>query len=250
MAPPRRRRPQQRIAALYVPEKSKQTRMLAGSPAEAAKELVAARAARRSDVVIVAMILVVAEQRDGALNRASWEIIAARSRRSAAPFGWSCLARCRRVPPPTLRRLTSPRSLRSSMRELARYTAEPTRRRWRTRRGGVAVLCRLCPFLSDEGLRAEARGPIRSCARDDCIAVKRAATRSVHAPDVSRQGARGRRRARRGAAFCHRSDRRLPRRRSQKRRAAAPVRNVAPTIDVAAIRPEAGGAVPRSEAGG
>jgi electron transfer flavoprotein beta subunit len=30
----------QRITALYMPEKSKQTRMIAGSPAEAAKELV------------------------------------------------------------------------------------------------------------------------------------------------------------------------------------------------------------------
>ncbi|HEX5070944.1 MAG TPA: electron transfer flavoprotein subunit beta/FixA family protein [Vicinamibacterales bacterium] len=38
-APPRPA-PQQRITAIYVPEKAKQTRMIAGSPAEAAAELV------------------------------------------------------------------------------------------------------------------------------------------------------------------------------------------------------------------
>ena len=40
-APPRwRRPPKQRIVSLYVPEKGKKTQMIAGSPAEAAKELV------------------------------------------------------------------------------------------------------------------------------------------------------------------------------------------------------------------
>ena len=32
--------PRQRISSIYVPEKSKQTRMISGTPAEAAKELV------------------------------------------------------------------------------------------------------------------------------------------------------------------------------------------------------------------
>ena len=36
----RRPRPRQKIASLYVPEKGKKTQMIAGSPAEAAKELV------------------------------------------------------------------------------------------------------------------------------------------------------------------------------------------------------------------
>jgi len=33
--------PTQRITALYVPEKAKQTQMIAGAPAEAARDLVA-----------------------------------------------------------------------------------------------------------------------------------------------------------------------------------------------------------------
>ena len=50
-------------SALYVPEKGKKTQMIAGSPAEAAKELV--RALREEARVIWLMILVIAEQRDG-----------------------------------------------------------------------------------------------------------------------------------------------------------------------------------------
>ena len=47
--------------------------MIGGSPAEAAKELVR----RLREEARVAVILVIAEQRDGKLNRATWETIAA-----------------------------------------------------------------------------------------------------------------------------------------------------------------------------
>ncbi len=66
--------PRQQILSVYVPQKSKQTRLIAGSPAEAAKALVKAL---REDARVIRVILVVAEQKDGALNRASWEAVAA-----------------------------------------------------------------------------------------------------------------------------------------------------------------------------
>ena len=66
--------PAQKILAIHFPEKGKKTQMLPGSPAEAAKEL-SGQAAGRSEGDPV--ILVVAEQREGKLNRASWEAIAA-----------------------------------------------------------------------------------------------------------------------------------------------------------------------------
>ena len=66
--------PAQKILAIHFPEKGKKTQMLPGSPAEAAKEL-SRQAAGRSEGDPV--ILVVAEQREGKLNRASWEAIAA-----------------------------------------------------------------------------------------------------------------------------------------------------------------------------
>ena len=69
-APPAR----QRITAVYMPEKSKQTRMIGGSPGRG-RGRAGARAARRSEGLL--MILVVAEQKDGVLNRASWEAVAA-----------------------------------------------------------------------------------------------------------------------------------------------------------------------------
>ena len=87
----------QKIVGLYVPEKGKKTQIIGGSPAEAAKELVRRLARKRDDeprrarkhrrslccdlcivaVPVVRMILVVAEQRGGTLNRATWETIAA-----------------------------------------------------------------------------------------------------------------------------------------------------------------------------
>ena len=77
---PRRRRGR-RSSALYVPEKTKKTQMIAGSPAEAAKELVAGCATRRGSIC---MILVVAEQRGGTLNRAT---LGSRSRRRSSSRG-------------------------------------------------------------------------------------------------------------------------------------------------------------------
>ena len=50
----------QKIASLYVPEKGKKTQMIAGSPAEAAKELVRRL---REEARVICMILVIAEQR-------------------------------------------------------------------------------------------------------------------------------------------------------------------------------------------
>ena len=75
--------------------------MMRGSPAEAATELVRVL---REDARVSSdepMILVIAEQRDGALNRASWEAIARRSscggpsRRIAVAGRGTCGRRCR-----------------------------------------------------------------------------------------------------------------------------------------------------------
>ena len=65
---PRAPRRKQKIVSLYVPEKGKKTQMIGGSPAEAAKELVRAL---REEARVICMILVIAEQRDGKLNRAT-----------------------------------------------------------------------------------------------------------------------------------------------------------------------------------
>ena len=70
----RRSRREQKIVSLYVPEKGKKTQMIGGSPAEAAKELVRQL---REEARVICMILVIAEQRGGKLNRATWETIAA-----------------------------------------------------------------------------------------------------------------------------------------------------------------------------
>ena len=63
----------QRIVALAMPQKAKQTAMIGGTPAEAAQRAGPPAARRGAGPVI----LVVAEQKDGRLNRASWEAIAA-----------------------------------------------------------------------------------------------------------------------------------------------------------------------------
>ena len=47
----RRRAGTQKIVSLYVPEKGKKTQMIAGSPAEAAKELVAQSCASEARVI-------------------------------------------------------------------------------------------------------------------------------------------------------------------------------------------------------
>ena len=73
----------QKVLALYAPQKQKQTVMIGGSPAEAAKELVK-RLARGG---AGPMILVIAEKGAGKLNRASWEAIAAAQQLVAAPGG-------------------------------------------------------------------------------------------------------------------------------------------------------------------
>ena len=63
------------VAGLDVPRKTKQTQMIAGSPAEAGEALIAEAA--RDEAQGDRMILVVAEQQRGKLHRASWEAVAA-----------------------------------------------------------------------------------------------------------------------------------------------------------------------------
>ncbi len=82
-AAPMRRR--QEIVALYVPQKTKQTEMIAGirrrgAPRRCVRKL-------REDARVICMILVIAEQRDGALNRASWEAVAAAQQLAAGAAG-------------------------------------------------------------------------------------------------------------------------------------------------------------------
>ena len=62
-----------RSSACTCPRRRKKTQIIGGSPAEAAKELVRRL---RDEARVICMILVVAEQRGGTLNRATWETIA------------------------------------------------------------------------------------------------------------------------------------------------------------------------------
>ena len=67
--------PRQKIVGLYVPEKTKKTQMIAGSPAEAAKELV--REAARRGAGDLHDSSWSPSSAGGKLNRATWETIAA-----------------------------------------------------------------------------------------------------------------------------------------------------------------------------
>ena len=72
-----------------MPEKAKKTQMIAGAPAEAAKELVRRL---REEARVIRMILVIAEQRGGKLNRATWETIAAAQQLAARRISRSPIA--------------------------------------------------------------------------------------------------------------------------------------------------------------
>ena len=204
------------------------------------------------------MILVIAEQRDGKLNRATWETIA---RRSSS----------RRT-----RRADHRRSCR------ARSVARPWRPSWRPRRSHEVVTVEhaaLEPYTPDgytAALQARDRGssspalvllPHTYQTRD--FAPKLAARldralvtdvtgdqggrrrHRVRAADVPGQADRRRRAAGAGAALRHLPDRRVSRRpggaRARRRRRCA---RSTSTVDAAAIRAEAGGAVSGGQAGG
>ena len=166
------------------------------------------------------MILVVAEQQDGVLNRASWEAIAAaqadgrtgQGRRAWARASARVAARARggrrrrghrararrawRRTPPTASSRRSPRSFGASRR--AHVVFPHT---YQTRDFAPALAARL-----DRALVT------------DCIGRQAAAdARAVHAADVPGQGPRRRRARRAGAASRDVPGRRVPRRRGARR---------------------------------
>ena len=111
----------QKILSMYVPEKGKKTQLISGSPAEAARELRDPPARRGEGHPVTT--LVVAEQREGKLNRASWEAIAGAQQAggpvSVAVLGSGVDAVARSLPP-----LTSPESSLVDDPALAHYTAD------------------------------------------------------------------------------------------------------------------------------
>ena len=231
-------------------QKSKQTQMIGGSPAEAA-EGAGAAAAREARVTV---ILVIAEQRDGKLNRASWEAIAAaqqlagqapvkiavlgQSVRRRSPASWRrprcaevIARRARGARHVHARRIRAGAARRSSAqsRRTSWCCRTPIRRATSRRRWPRASIARSSPTSSPSSAGGDGRRSRGRCSRASWspTSCRRAGAASRH---VSRS-------ARFAPTPC--------------RRAAppAPVRVAARSMP-RAIRQQARGAVPGGEAGG
>ena len=232
------------------PEKAKKTQMIAGSPAEAAKELVRRL---REEARVICMILVIAEQRDGKLNRAT---LGRRSpRRSSWPAGSRSRSPCSApASAPSPAELAAADVAEVVVVEHAGARAVHARR---LRRGAAAasidaadaVARAAAAHLPDARLRADARRAARPRAhhRRHRRSRPRTATAAFVAADVPGQADRRRRAAGPGAAPRHVPDRRVPRRRGREGRGAAR-RCAALDVDDRRRRdpPEARGAVPGS----
>ena len=154
---------------LYVPEKGKKTQLIAGIAGRSGQGA-RPQAARRS--AGDRMILVIAEQSGGKLNRASWETIVGAQqlagidrRRRYRRAGRRRQRRLVRVPnwPPRRSRKSSP----SRTRRSRPYTPDGFTAALQDAIGQLVAVARAAAaHLSDARLRAEARGAARSRAAD------------------------------------------------------------------------------------
>ena len=196
------------------------------------------------------MILVIAEQRDGELNRATWEAVAAAQQLAGGDADQGRRARrvgrrCRAGAGGRRRRRGARRSTDPA---LEPYTPDGyVLALAQVDRVGVAAGRRAGAHVSDARLRADAGGAAERAARHrrDRRSPGSGRQRDVHAADVpgqaGRRGAAGRATAPCLVTFqigAFRADA------VQKGAAPSPVTNVAVTIDRSRDPPEAGGAVP------
>ena len=203
------------------------------------------------------MILVIAEQRDGKLNRATWETIvggaAARAgdrradhrarARAPAALAWRAELAAAQVKEVVTRRARRARAVHAG-----RVHGGAAGRHRAARAGARAAAA----HLPDARLRAEARRAARPRAHHRRHRRQGRGRRAgVRAADVPGQADRRRRAAGAGAAFRHVSDRRVSRRPGGER-ARRPRRCARSSVTVDAVGDprEAGGAVSAGEAGG
>ena len=187
--------------------------MISGSPAEAAKELVR----RLREEARVAVILVIAEQRDGKLNRATWETIAAAQQLAGrhADQGRACSVGRRRRRRRSSPAAASPRCSSSSIRRSRSYTPDAftmaLQRRHRAARRRSSCCCRT-PTRRATSRRCSPRGCASRSSPTSPASRAPARRATFIAADVPGQAGRRGEAGRRRAVVRHVPDRRVPRR--------------------------------------
>ena len=203
------------------------------------------------------MILVIAEQREGKLNRASWEAVAAAQQLAAkagqppikvAVAGGQPGASAGELAAAAVdgghrARGAGPRPVHRGRR------SQPPSRTWLPRRRPRYVVFPHTYQARDFVPKLAAR--LAACAHHRRRRDHRGTgTAGVHAPGVPGQACRRRRARGRGTVPRHRAGRRLPGRRGGARRLAGAGHDGRGRRGCCRHPPEAGGAVPRGEAGG